>query len=114
MRRSTSLALTSASSFAIAFVGLSGTAMAQAQTAPLPEQCANITDDAQRQACAEAAEQRDPLANSGQADTLPTEGPASADASSCARRLSSAAIRSASGRRSVYRFWRSPGARSRS
>ena len=79
MRRSTSLALTSASSFAIAFVGLSGTAMAQAQTAPLPEQCANITDDAQRQACAEAAEQRDPLANSGQADTLPTEGPASAE-----------------------------------
>jgi iron complex outermembrane receptor protein len=43
-------------------------------TAPQPEACANIKDDAQKQACAQASEQVDPLANTGEAETLPTQG----------------------------------------
>jgi iron complex outermembrane recepter protein len=78
MFHSTRLLLCSASATAIAF-GSPALGQAPGPVPPLPEQCAHITDDAQRQACAEAAEQVDPLANTGHQDTLPTEGPASAE-----------------------------------
>lgn len=69
--------LFTASSFALA-VGLltAGTPVA-AQTpapAPAPENCANIKDEAAKQACSNAAEQVDPLANAGEAATSPTQG----------------------------------------
>lgn len=51
-----------------------------AQGTPAPESCANAPDEAARQACAEAAEQADPTANAGSDATVPTEVPASAEA----------------------------------
>ena len=78
MFRSPRLLLCSASITALAFAA-PAYAQDPATPPPLPEQCAAITDDAQRQACAEAAEQADPLANTGQQDEVPTEGPASAE-----------------------------------
>jgi iron complex outermembrane receptor protein len=53
-------------------------AFAATQTGPsTPANCASIQDEAQRQACAQAAEQSDPLANTGEQST--TTGGASAD-----------------------------------
>lgn len=73
------LSLSATSSLALA-AGLFYAAPAFAQApAPAPESCAAIQDDAQRQACAEASEQVDPLANQGNAATVPTEVPASAE-----------------------------------
>ena len=72
MNRTTFLALSS-----VSFAALAAAAPAAAQTqppAPQPESCANIQDDAQRQACAQASEQVDPLANQGEEATLPTQG----------------------------------------
>ena len=67
--------LFTASSFALAVGFLAGGTPAAAQTqAPLPEQCANIQDEAAKQACATAAEQADPLASSGEQETAPTQG----------------------------------------
>jgi iron complex outermembrane receptor protein len=54
-------------------------AFAQEAPAPAPENCAAITDDAQRQACAEAAETAAPNANAGDQATVPTGAPASAE-----------------------------------
>lgn len=75
----------SASVFALA-TALAAPAAAQSdptpanQPAPPPEACAKIADDAQRQACIDSAEAADPNAASGEAETLPVEGPpASAD-----------------------------------
>jgi iron complex outermembrane receptor protein len=80
MSRVSASILSSVSFAALAFGAAPAAAAAQSQTpAPLPEQCANIMDDAQRQACAEASEQVDPLANTGEAATVPTEVPASAE-----------------------------------
>src|SRR5438128_5314142 len=80
MRRSSFLALSSVSFAALAV----STAPAYAATqAPAPENCANIADEAAKQACAQAAEQVDPNANAGEQGTLPTQGNvASAEASS--------------------------------
>src|SRR4051812_9162825 len=77
--RSSRTTLFSASSFALA-VGLLtvGTGAAAQPSrpapAPAPESCANIKDEAAKQACSNAAEQVDPLANTGEAGTSPTQG----------------------------------------
>ena len=79
MRHVHTLARFSLSASVIAF-GAAFAAPAYAQTpapAPATPNCATIQDEAQRQACANAAEQVDPLANSGEAST--TAGGASAD-----------------------------------
>jgi iron complex outermembrane recepter protein len=65
--------------FALATAFAPGAALAQDAPAPVPEACANAADDAARQACAEAAEQVDPNANSGDQATVPTGQPASAE-----------------------------------
>jgi iron complex outermembrane recepter protein len=46
----------------------------QPAPAPVPEACANIKDEAQKQACAQASEQVDPLANQGEVAESPTQG----------------------------------------
>src|SRR5687767_3012091 len=75
MRRFSQIALSSVSFVAMAAASpaVAGAASAQAP-APLPEQCANIQDEAAKQACASAAEQADPLANAGEQETAPTQG----------------------------------------
>src|SRR5205809_5908702 len=81
MRNISTLARFSLSASAIAF-GAALAAPAYAQTpapapAPTPQNCSTIQDEAQRQACANAATQVDPLANSGESSA--TTGGASAD-----------------------------------
>ena len=69
--------LFTSSSFALAVGFLAGGTPAAAQTQappPVPEQCANIEDEAAKQACVTAAEQVDPLASSGEQGTTPTQG----------------------------------------
>lgn len=68
-----------ASVLAIAATFLAAPAAAATQAAPQPESCANIPDEGQRQACAEAAERVDPNANAGSDATIPTEVSASAE-----------------------------------
>jgi len=79
MRKVNTLARFSLSASVIAFGAALGTpAYAQAPTQPsATPNCSTIQDEAQRQACANAAEQTDPLANSGEASS--TSGGASAD-----------------------------------
>ena len=50
------------------------TGTTQPAPAPAPEACANIKDEAQKQACSSASEQVDPLANQGELETSPTQG----------------------------------------
>jgi iron complex outermembrane receptor protein len=65
--------LISASSFALAVGLMTASSPAFAQTpAPAPQNCANIKDEAAKQACSNASEQVDPLANQGEAS--PTQG----------------------------------------
>ncbi|RIX26990.1 TonB-dependent receptor domain-containing protein [Sphingomonas edaphi] len=78
MRRIAVLALSTASVGAIALAAATP-AFAQDAPAPAPENCAAITDDAQRQACAEAAETAAPNANAGDQATVPSGTPASAE-----------------------------------
>ena len=76
MRRFSQIALSSVSFVAMAAASpaVAGAAAQTPAPAPLPEQCANIQDEAAKQACATAATQNDPLANSGEQESAPTQG----------------------------------------
>ena len=65
-------------------IGAAFAAPAYAQTPVTPPNCAAIQNEAQRQACAQAAEQVDPLANSGEASTT-AAGAGNADSTQSTR-----------------------------